>query len=75
MRVAFAIVVTLLSGFATFAVMRWAPGTVANRTAPFTALLERAGVEASDHVRASLGVAERHPHEQFDARVVDGVAG
>jgi hypothetical protein len=62
MRVALAIVVTLLSGFAAFAFMRWAPSMVENRMAPFTALLERAGVEASDHVRASLErqAARRH---------------
>jgi hypothetical protein len=62
MGVAFAIVATLLSGFGAFAFMRWVPSMVENRMAPFTALLERAGVEAGNHVRASLEkqAARRH---------------
>jgi hypothetical protein len=62
MLVAFSIVATLVSGFAAFAFMRWVPSMVDNRMAPFTALLERAGVEAGDHVRASLErqAARRH---------------
>jgi hypothetical protein len=62
MPVALSIAVTLLSGFGAFAFMRWSPSRVEHRLAPFTALLERAGVEASDHVRASLErqAARRH---------------
>lgn len=62
MRVAVTIAVSLVAGFGAFAFMRWLPSMVENRMEPFSALLERAGIKANQHVRVSLEAqaARRH---------------